>query len=68
MKTPWFKAETQFPVRIGAYEVDDKLFKYWDGRQWGPFAQTPQQAKEYATDEWSSQIRFHWRGLLKESK
>jgi hypothetical protein len=66
--TPWFDADKKTPVRVGAYEVDDQQFKYWDGSRWGYYSQSPKQAKKYSADKWSSQSGFYWRGLLKESK
>ena len=69
--TPWFMAGKQNPVRVGAYETYGGMFKYWDGKRWGYFSETPKKATEDLEGEggqWASQVAFLWRGLLKESK
>jgi hypothetical protein len=66
--TPWFKAGKENPVRDGAYEIHDAIFKYWDGRRWGYYAESPERAREKAGGKLADQNGFQWRGLLKESK
>jgi hypothetical protein len=68
MKTPWFKAGKQNPVRVGVYEARHDMFKYWDGKRWGGFSETPKQAIVKAGYLWANQTEFYWRGLLKESE
>jgi hypothetical protein len=68
MKTPWFKAGKQNPARVGAYEVHDEMFKYWDGRRWGYYSNSPKEAKANDGGRLADQEAFYWRGLLKESE
>jgi hypothetical protein len=69
--TPWFEAGKQNPVRAGSYRTRGDWFKYWDGKHWGSYEQSAEQAEKrnYCSDYGSAiQSGFYWRGLLKESK
>lgn len=70
MLTDWFPPDVK-PVRVGLYEVKpwpnkiEKVYSYWNGRQWGFRCEQKFDANLYAQNKALGPIG-KWRGLAKK--
>jgi hypothetical protein len=72
--TPWFDGAVK-PVRTGVYQQrcgggDEIGFQYWNGKSWGPWAETPEAAMNEGRFRLAApSYQFdNWRGLVAKAQ
>lgn len=65
----WFDFNEK-PVRVGAYQtlypffLSPAMYAWWNGKRWGPYAETPEKAYKVRNGCISDQNKT-WRGIVK---